>query len=202
MKVLITSGGTKVPIDDVRFIGNMSSGRYGAALADAFASLGADVDFFYSGKQPTSFNIYQIEYKDYFDYLNVKALIAHGNYDVIISAAAVSDYIVDKREGKMSSDGEQTITLKPAEKVLSSFRKLAPNALIVGFKLLVSPTPDERRAAIDKVLNRGVDMVVYNDLTELRKGNTTRFLFEKVHPSKIWMLQSPEETARFIYGTK
>jgi len=188
MKILITSGGCKVPIDDVRHIGNFSSGRYGAELAKEFFLAKHHVIFFHEkgssrGEFSNQFHEYVwhdssvhfIEYKDYYDYLSVKDIIKREQPDVIISAAAISDYIVDKTEGKISSDNDElVIRLKKGEKVIKSFRELAPNAVIVGFKLLVAPTEGEKQKAIQKVFDSGVDFVVYNDLTELRKGNSTR----------------------------
>lgn len=196
MKILITSGGTKVPIDSVRHIGNFSTGRYGSELADSLIPslwkerLKTDHDgkliFFHEkgSKLPIAVNcdiVNKVEYKDYFEYLHVKDIIKDEQPDVIISAAAVSDYIVkDSVTGKISSDNEDlTITLTKAEKVISKFRELAPNSIIYGFKLLVSPSEDEVIAAVKKVLKNGADYVVYNDLNELKSGNSTRTIFDR-----------------------
>ncbi len=193
MKVLITSGGCKVPIDDVRHIGNFSSGRYGSQIMEEFTSCpNTEIIFFHErGTNNTQYGpcdveLYRnsklrfVEYKDYYDYLKVKDLIREEQPDIIISAAAISDYIVDKTEGKISSDNEElVIRLKKGEKVIKSFRELAPNALIVGFKLLVGPTEEQKEAAIKKVFKSGVDFVVYNDLLELKKGNSERQLYCK-----------------------
>jgi phosphopantothenoylcysteine synthetase/decarboxylase len=187
MKILITSGGCKVPIDDVRHIGNFSSGRYGRELAEAFLDAEHEVLFFYEhGSTCPSFNrrgggynnLSRFIYKNYDEYLSVKDLIKREQPDVIISAAAISDYIVDKTEGKISSsEDELVIRLQKGEKVIKSFRELSPNSIIVGFKLLVGPTSEQKELAIEKVFSSGVDFVVYNDLLELRKGNTERQLF-------------------------
>ena len=131
MKILITSGGTKVPIDSVRHIGNFSTGRYGSEIADSLIpdltnSDGKLIFFHEKGsKLPISVNSpnsVRIEYKDYFEYLHVKDIIKDEQPDIIISAAAVSDYIVkDAVTGKISSDNEDlTITLTKAEKVIST----------------------------------------------------------------------------------
>lgn len=192
MKVLITSGGCKVPIDDVRHIGNFSSGAYGALIATEFYDKGnCEILFIHEKGSRTPFgclgtsgqwdherkvSLRCVSYKDYSDYLLVKETIKMEQPDIIISVAAISDYICDKQEGKISSDGEtMTIQLRKAEKVIASFRELAPEAFIVGFKCLVSPTEEEKLKAIDK-LTPHVHAVVYNDLAELRKGNQTRCL--------------------------
>lgn len=184
MNVLITAGGTRVPIDDVRHIGNMSSGAYGSLLAYEFYVMNhVNVTYFVDAYSPHS-NDYNsedksrrvktIKYKDYYDYLTVKDLIQKEKFDVIISTAAVSDFIVDKIEGKISSnDDEVYLKLKKAEKVICSFKDLSPSSMIVGFKLMASPTEEEKMAAIKKQL-KCVDYVVFNDINELRKGNTQR----------------------------
>tara|TARA_R110002167_G_scaffold45083_1_gene135547 strand:- start:23864 stop:24526 length:663 start_codon:yes stop_codon:yes gene_type:complete len=186
MKIFITSGGCKVPIDDVRHIGNFSSGRYGAELGDLFVKSEKEVIFFHEkhSKFPAylndngEVNPVLIPYKDYYEYLKVKDLIRQEQPDIIISAAAVSDYVVDKTEGKISSKHDTlTIKLKKGEKVLKSFRDLTPHAYIVGFKLLVDPTEVEINTAVDKVFDSGVNAVVYNNLSDLRNGITERRLY-------------------------
>lgn len=192
MKVFITSGGTKVPIDDVRFIGNMSSGKFGAEIAAIFTQMKEEVIYLgakNSIKTPDDFiddfwgtpKLIELEYKDYSEYLMKSIELAKDEKpDIIISAAAVSDYIVDKMEGKLSSDQDElVIRLKKATKVLPLLKAASPNSMVVGFKLLVSPAYDQVNKAVEKVLNSGADYVVYNDLTEIKKGNSTRLIFKK-----------------------
>lgn len=193
MKILITSGGTDVPIDDVRKISNMSSGKYGAQIVEALnTDYYNEHDIWYLGKKGGVFPkieedihfqgrkyITQNVFSDFEEYKNKSiALAQHINPDVIISAAAVSDYILDKTEGKISSDNDElVIRLKKAPKILPLLREAAPNALLIGFKLLVSPSKDEIDSAVQKVFKNGADLVVYNDLTEIRKGNLIRYVF-------------------------
>lgn len=198
MKILITSGGCKVPIDSVRHIGNFSSGRYGADLATVFAQKGMNhVHFLHErgSKKPKGFpepyggymsTIINYEYKDYYEYVDkVKSLIKGIQPDIIISAAAISDYIAEKTEGKISSDSDElVIRLKKGEKVIQSFRKLAPRAYIVGCKLLVSPTEEEKYNAIEKQLNH-VNVTIYNDLTDLRAGKSGRELVYWAEENKL-----------------
>lgn len=189
MKVLITSGGCKAPIDEVRHIGNFSSGRYGCEIARSFIAEENQVFFLREkGSQALNYDSYlntrhsrTVEYTDYNDYVaKVKRYTREFKPDVIISAAAISDYIPKKVAGKISStEDEITITLVKTQKVLKLFRDLAPDALIVGFKLLVSPTLPEISEAVKKVFNNGADIVIYNDLIKLREGDQTRYNFHK-----------------------
>lgn len=189
MKVLITSGGTKVKIDDVRHIGNMSSGKFGAQIANEFFDTLNEVTYLHSKESvKPSYRTWSDSpafsnqpYEDYFDYLDKSvSLVRSLKPDIIISAAAVSDYVVAKADGKLSSSEEELIIrLKKAKKVLPLFKAASPSSMVVGFKLLVSPAYDEVSKAVQKVLNSGADYVVYNDLTEIKKGNSERLIFKK-----------------------
>lgn len=196
MNVLITAGGTRVPIDDVRHIGNMSSGYYGGLLAYEFYVMNhVNVTYFIDNYSPHSndFNsedksrrVKTIKYKDYFDYLKVKDIIAEQKPDIIISTAAVSDYIVDKIDGKISSNEDEVILkLRKAEKVINSFKTLSPNSIVCGFKLMASPREAEKLAAISRQLEH-VDFVVYNDIDKLRQGNSERTIYDQhLTPQRI-----------------
>jgi len=188
MKILITSGGTKVKIDDVRHIGNMSSGRFGAEIAGEFFATLNEVTYLHSKESvkplyrtwSDSPHFANEQYEDYFEYLSKAVNLSGKKPDIIISAAAVSDYVIDKANGKISSDGDELIIrLKKAQKVLPLLKSASPNSMIVGFKLLVSPSYDDVSRAVQKVLNSGADYVVYNDLTEIKKGNSSRLVFKK-----------------------
>ena len=214
-RTLITSGGCKVPIDDVRHIGNFASGRYGIKLAQCmciheqdyvqvFREKGSDwLDEYWDDAYNQDEHIFQEEYTDYFDYLRVKQIITDWKPNIIISAAAISDYIVDKVEGKISSsEDELIIRLKKGEKVIKSFRKLAPDATIVAFKLLVDPDECDQNEAIYKAFKAGVDLVVYNNLAELRKGNAARTLYQKYKLIEAFyptVCETPQELANAIH---
>ena len=211
MKILITSGGTQVPIDSVRFIHNMSTGRFGSELAEEFLKGGHSIRLLHAKGAPTPFKLeldmeraisdYRVllsyydkisekmrfmanswsstqtfgtyEFKTYNNYVaNLQMMINNFKPDIIVLAAAVSDYGVDPVEGKMDSPNEVTLKLKKLDKVIDKVRAWAPDAYIVGFKLLVGSTPNELREAAEKQLARAkVDMVVGNDLNQIRDGN-------------------------------
>lgn len=183
MKILVTNGGTKVKIDDVRFIGNSSKGRYGAEIANCFQRIDSNEVLCFTeidSAKNLDACVGFITFDDYFSYLSVKRVIADFKPDIIVSAAAVSDFICDKIDGKISSGDEIVIKLRKAEKVISSFRELAPNAYIVGFKLLHDVTDSHAEDVIGRFIDRdSLDAVVFNDLKKLRGGKTERFLYEK-----------------------
>lgn len=162
----------------------MSTGRFGAELAQAFANQHINTVFFHekNSAKPTDNQEYikYIKYNSYDNYLGVKELTEKEKPDIIISAAAVSDYTFAKAEGKLSSDEDELIIrLKKAKKVLPLLKAASPDSMVVGFKLLVNPAYDQVFKAVQKVLNNGADYVVYNDLDEIKKGNNERLIFKK-----------------------
>lgn len=217
--ILITSGGTKVPIDEVRHIGNMSSGRFGADLAKEALFAGHKVlflcakgsvrpdqivldlkqDFLAEGVKALADNmalaelaknrLTVIEYRDFDDYLAKLEDILQPTtpqrlgvtFDVIMLAAAVSDYGMPPTGGKISSDKDDiTFTLTKLPKVITRVRELAPKSVMVGFKLLVDVTPEVMDAAVAKQIeNSGSDFVVANDLRSIKQGGHTVYIYKK-----------------------
>jgi phosphopantothenate-cysteine ligase len=203
MKFLITSGGTKAPIDDVRHIGNNSTGRFGSILALAAMKAGHEVVFIYAKGSDTPFskridatkgieaedNVYEmlenynsyskqydgVEYVDYNDYFDKVKGYSCGEYepDVIILAAAVSDYAPVPSNGKISSNEEELIiSLKKTTKIIKLVKKWCPFALLVGFKLLTDVSQKYLIEACEKqIQSTNADMCVGNLLNEIKSGN-------------------------------
>lgn len=205
MKVLITSGGTKISIDSVRSITNMSNGTLGSRLARKALENNNEVIFFRAekSKSPMSItldltkqnlnsaeldaedviNFYKcyshrytdITYKTFEDYqAKLQQIIALYKPDMIILAAAVSDYAPETvMNGKIRTNGDLNIPLKPLPKVISNVMEWAgPKAKIVGFKLLVNvPDSELIEAAKESLIKNKLDFVCANDLTTLLKGD-------------------------------
>ena len=184
MKVLITSGGTKIPIDKIRCISNQSSGTFGRDIAEEFDKERQDVIFVNAkgSKQPTFIYIGHqkhefITFDDYRD--TVLSLIQTEKPDIIILAAAVSDYGVKNAvDGKIRSSEDMVIELYKLPKVISEIRKLASEAVIVGFKMMVGSTEEELiEVAQASLVRNNIDLVVANDWTTI-KGNHTIHIVE------------------------
>jgi len=138
-KILITAGPTWVPIDDVRVISNTSSGEMGVLLAREARACGMDVDVILG---PVTYGFclkgVRVARFKYFDELlkQVSATLARRSYDIILHAAAVSDYLLKPVPGKISSANPQLILrLTPAPKLIDVMRRLNPKAFLVMFKL-------------------------------------------------------------------
>ena len=217
MKILIASGGTKVKIDLVRSITNMSRGTFGSQICDSFwrkiiaPSDATDknvIVFFYAKNSRMPHNscfdsgIYAIRYVEYdtFDDYRTKLtdLLKAEKFDIIVLAAAVSDYgVANYFNGKYHSSDDMIIKLVKLPKVITEVRALAPNATICGFKLLVNSTDEELRAAMDKQFaENDIELCVGNDLRDIKADDhrlTIKFN-EK--------LKSDDETEEFMTYTK
>ena len=212
MKVLITSGGTKIKVDRVRSITNMSKGTFGSRIAEAFSDclFEKNITFLgaYDSKMPRIetkgfrcenkiiekkngeiqqlFNFGDdnqmkvIGYDTFEDYKDkLFSTIINEQPDIIVLAAAVSDYGVDNYvDGKIrTSADEMVIRLKPLPKLISKIREIAPNAFIVGFKLLVDSSEDELKEACINSMNKNkLNMIVGNDLRDIQNNNHTLLL--------------------------
>ncbi len=176
MRVIVTAGGTREAIDDVRFLTNVSTGRFGYELASAFHLRGCDVVLL-APEEMRDRRWYALPF-DPVPYVGVHdlaerlhAAIAARRPDAILMAAAVSDYVVaDRAPGKLSSEAEElTLRLVRAPKILAGLRERCGEAtFLAGFKLL-SGVPEEelRRVAEAQTRRDRLDITVANDLARL-----------------------------------
>ena len=180
-RVLVSAGGTEEPIDGVRTLSNLSSGRTGAQIARALAQAGHEVTLLAGRRSQTAGP--QVRHLEFSDYASLASLLerelSENFYDWLIHAAAVSDYSVyeiqidDHRLGannqvKLSSQAEKmTLHLRRNPKLLPQLKTFSanPNLRVVGFKLTQNAHPDEQRDAVRKLFaSGGVDYVLHNDL--------------------------------------
>lgn len=234
MKILITSGGTKIPIDRVRSITNMSRGTFGSRIVDAFwtegldrmlnKTLGADIEqidkitFFMAkdSKMPHRQKndieergcngaytpIEYMEYSTFDDYKSgIEELLKKETYDIIVVAAAVSDYgVANYYNGKYRSrEDDMCIKLVKLPKVLPIMRKLAPNATICGFKLLVDSTTAELLNAMkNQIVESDVDLVIGNDLRDIKNDDHKLTVMSKYNTTpREYSLLPPKERKHF-----
>lgn len=167
-KVLITSGPTWVPIDEVRVISNRSSGKMGRFLTEEFAKAGARITLL-EGPGTKAVKLRATVKKFHF-YAELDRLLQSElkkKFDIIVHAAAVSDYrLRNIYRGKLPSGlSKIDLILVPTPKLINKIRKLAPTATLVGFKL--EPTnalSALRKKGLGLVRQAGCDLVVANGL--------------------------------------
>ncbi|MEA2285489.1 MAG: phosphopantothenoylcysteine decarboxylase / phosphopantothenate---cysteine ligase [Solirubrobacteraceae bacterium] len=166
LRVLVTAGGTREPIDSVRFVGNRSSGRMGLALAEEAAALGAAVTVVAANvdlSRPAG-----IRYVDVSTAAELQEACAaeFPDSDVLLMAAAVADYRPSApAETKLKKDRSEALTLE-LERTPDILTALAgarrPGQTIVGF------AAEHGDGAIaygrDKLARKGLDAVVVNDI--------------------------------------
>lgn len=196
MKILVTGGGSEEPIDNVRAVCNFSTGRTSAFLADHFSKKGNDVLEIVAEKAIKPTKAKYITYKTFLELSDLlKKECQTGNYDLIVHAAAVSDYspyciVVDGKEypvgtfSKISGGTELTVKMKKNPKLVDSIKSWCKkNSTLVAFKLTSNANDLERKIAVEKIFSANKDkslcpdFVVSNDLSEIT---------EQSHPCKIF----------------
>tara|TARA_Y100000389_G_scaffold202850_1_gene249459 strand:+ start:6775 stop:8004 length:1230 start_codon:yes stop_codon:yes gene_type:complete len=162
IKVLVSAGPTREPIDPVRFISNYSSGKMGYALAEYARDLGADVQLI-SGPvkldKPEGIDVKNIETSS--EMLD-EILKRINNYDIFISAAAISDYKpsnISSQKHK-SGDGNLIINLVRGEDILKAAKNKSPKTFAVGFS---AETKNIINNAKDKLKRKNIDMIIANE---------------------------------------
>jgi phosphopantothenoylcysteine decarboxylase / phosphopantothenate---cysteine ligase len=170
LRVMITAGGTREPIDAVRYVGNRSSGKMGFALARAAYDRGAVVDLVQA-------NVYLPDVPGARQTKTRTASEMHHavmsrlpEVDILIMAAAVADYkVVDPRGGKMPKTlDDLSIHLEPTVDILCDVASARNGQFIVGFAAEYGPEGVER--ARRKLERKNLDMIVYNDISRADIG--------------------------------
>jgi len=169
--VVVTAGGTREPIDAVRFIGNRSSGRMGLALAAAAASRGAEVTLIAANVElPLPAGVRTVEVETTAELATaVTAELERAH--VLLMAAAPADFRTDGPEtGKISREGPGLeLRLAPTEDILAGVaRGRRPGQTLVGFAAEAGAGAIER--AREKLERKAVDAIVFNDVSRSEIG--------------------------------
>ena len=164
-RVLVSAGGTREPLDSVRYVGNRSSGRMGVALAEEARRRGADVTLLAANLAvPAPPGVTVVETPTAAD-LEREAL-ARADADVIVMAAAVADYrLLSPSATKRPKDGKPwAIELEPTTDVLAALGAARrPGQVLVGFAADGAQSGLER--AREKRRAKNADLFVFNDVS-------------------------------------
>lgn len=164
-KVLISAGATYEAIDEVRGITNRSSGKMGVEIAKEAFIRGADVTLI-KGKMTADVpNIFNFIDAESVEEMRIAVLDHVNKYDIFFSAAAVSDFIPEKRENKISSNEELTLKLEKAPKIIGEVKKINPKIFLVGFKAEYDISRDVLiQSARKRAEKFDIDLMVANDV--------------------------------------
>jgi phosphopantothenoylcysteine decarboxylase/phosphopantothenate--cysteine ligase len=166
LRVLVTAGGTREPIDPVRFIGNRSSGRMGIALAAAAARRGADVTLIAANVSlPEPAGVRRIDVETA-DQLAQAANAEFPGCHVLLMAAAPADFrATEIAEGKLKRQDALDLHLEPTEDILAGLAtSRTDQQTIVGFAAEHGGEGIER--AKEKLARKGADLIVMNDVSD------------------------------------
>jgi len=197
LKLLVSAGGTREPIDEVRFVGNRSSGKMGFAIADQAAARGAEVTV-------VAANV-ALPRNPAVEYVNVstaaeleQAVREHfPASDALVMAAAVADFTpAAPKDGKIKKAGREGIEIElvATNDVLKGLQELrSPGQVVVGFAAEAGDAlmPEARR----KLESKGLDLIVANDIADPTIG------FE-VDGNEVTLIAAGAEPERPPRGTK
>ncbi len=162
--VLVTAGGTREPIDPVRFLGNRSSGKMGYAVAEAAERRGARVILVTaptSLRAPLNCEVISVTTAEEMR----QAILAQlDRVTIVIKAAAVADYRPrTQSDQKLKRLGPITLEFEPTEDILREVvMRKRPGTLVIGF---AAETENLLQHGRDKLLRKGVDAIVLNDVS-------------------------------------
>ncbi|WP_193070480.1 bifunctional phosphopantothenoylcysteine decarboxylase/phosphopantothenate--cysteine ligase CoaBC [Brevibacterium sp. FME37] len=172
--LVISAGGTREPLDPVRYLGNRSSGKQGVALARAAARVGAHVDLVAANIDsgllsdlPDSVRITTVESTLE---LQTQMHASQADADAVIMAAAVADYRpAERTDSKMKKSGDEGMTLQLIQNpdvLVGLVESRRQPQIIIGF---AAETGDSHHSALDyakaKFRRKGVDLLVFNNVS-------------------------------------
>ncbi|HEX6476748.1 MAG TPA: bifunctional phosphopantothenoylcysteine decarboxylase/phosphopantothenate--cysteine ligase CoaBC [Acidimicrobiales bacterium] len=164
LRVLVSAGGTREPIDPVRFIGNRSSGKQGHAVADEAARRGAQVTLVTTTERPVAPGIDVVSVETAVE-METALLERSNDAEILVMAAAVADFrpkaAADDKLSK--ADGVPEIVLEPTPDILAALgRRRRPGQTLVGF---AADTRQVVARAAAKLADKGIDLIVANDVS-------------------------------------
>ena len=168
-RVVVTAGPTREPVDDVRFLGNRSSGKMGAALAASAAARGAQVTLLAGPGTPAVSGVHRIEVETADD-LERALAAATVDADAMVMTAAVADFRPRTRApGKLSrraGDGDVVLELTPVPDLLAGVARARRGGrpFLIGFAAEIGGGAALETRAAHKLREKGCDAIVANDV--------------------------------------
>lgn len=202
-KVLVTAGPTFEPIDPVRFIGNHSTGKMGAAICEELAKRGAKVELVIGPTaikiNNSSINVRKVQTAEQ---MYQQCIDLFSGSDIAIMSAAVADYTpVSKATEKIKKTEDSfCVELTKTKDILKSLGEKKHNGqVLVGFAL---ETTNEKENALQKLRKKNADLIVLNSLNDTGAGfgyDTNKVtIFEKNGNELVYEQKPKQQVARDI----
>ncbi len=202
-KILVTAGPTHEALDPVRFIGNHSSGKMGAAIANEFANRGAQVDLILGPSSlkinTPNINVINVESAD--EMFNA-AVEKFASADIAVMSAAVADYTPAEFSTKKIKKNTDTfvVELTKTKDILKTLGAQKKNGqLLIGFAL---ENNNEKEYALNKLKSKNADLMVLNSLNDEGAGfgyDTNKItIFEKSGKETVYEKKSKQQVAKDI----
>jgi len=197
-RVLVTAGGTREPIDPVRYIGNRSSGKMGHEIADEAARRGAEVVLVTTSLLSSHHWVTRVDVETAEE---MAEAVAAAEADVAVMAAAVADFQpAQPAEEKLSrASGPPQLVLVPTPDVLGAVAARSKRPYLIGF---AAETGSLDRA-VEKARTKGVDLLVANDVSREGAGfGTDTNIVSIVEPDGSidhWPMMAKSDIARRLW---
>ena len=200
-RILITAGGTREAIDDVRFISNRSSGKQGLALASLASSRGAEVTLISANIATEKLqHLHGIKVISVVNTEELQRALTDQfpNCDVLIMAAAVSDAKPITQSGKVKKDSYKELKLVPTPDLLAEIAKQKTGQVMVGFA-----AEEKSNLLLEgqrKLVQKGLDLLYANDISEgsiFGSDQTSGLLIDNSSVTEITPM-SKEQLAKFL----
>jgi phosphopantothenoylcysteine decarboxylase/phosphopantothenate--cysteine ligase len=166
-KILITAGGTREPIDPIRFIGNRSSGKQGFALAMAAASRGAQVHLVTANTELPNIEGITVTNVETAEQMLAVLDLEFPHCDALIMSAAVADAkVVNYSDFKIGKESLNTLALIKNPDILKSLSGIKkPGQILIGFAAeTISDVKELEASATAKLLSKSLDMIYVNNV--------------------------------------
>lgn len=175
-KIVITSGGTQEPIDDVRYITNKSSGMMGAALADACKRAGGHVTYLHAQNAKIPTQATQNHPFTTTDDLNHLLQTYVPRADILFHVAAVSDFSFTPKKGKISSTKPLTLTLSPREKLYKTIKKINKRIHLITYKAELSMQEEQWNTTLQSIIEKtDIDAIIGNPIDTPNQGFSSEY---------------------------
>jgi len=186
-RILITAGGTREPIDPIRFIGNRSSGRQGFALAAAAASRGAQVHLIAANTDLPVIEGVTITNVETADQMAAVLEYEFSECDALIMSAAVADArVANYSDQKIKKEKLDVVSLAKNPDILKNLsEKKKPGQIIVGFAAeTISGLAQLQQQGEEKLLSKSLDLIYVNNVSDgavFGSENTQGLIIDKNH---------------------